>query len=614
MKKTGKKLLCLLLCIFLMTGCEGSSKGNNKADATPTTGGNPTLTEGASPTVDVTPTPEVDLNSDEALKEQEKFDAYLTDVFKEFVKGQGGATIHFLMEHPENYGIEGDDSLGEVVVDEQGYAEQCKRLREELEKFNYSLLTKSQKVNYDRMDYEYRLGIEGAELTRCYSSLFSMNGNVISNSSTYYTEYMICEKKDADDYLKLLAMYPEMIRETLKQAEQDKADGILPTKAMLENVIDTARDLSKSKDHPFVVAFQTNLGELSDLTVAELENYVKQAQTLVEEKVVPELVSIAEVLEKKVADGEYAEPAGMCNKEGGKEYYEYLIQAKVGSEMSAQEIFDYLEGKKKQMLKSYMAMMMLDSGVIDRYESATYELTEPEAILNELKTTIRDTFPAIGETEFTVSYLPKVLEIDGVLAYYLSPQIDNTGRKVIRVNGSAAGDNSISLYSTLAHEGYPGHLYQDEFFMSSEGYHIVNSLLSYQGYQEGWAVRAGAKAYEWCCSDDNVAACFNFDYDYSMMLAAMSDIGVNYFGWDVDGVYSFLKDNLIDSMEAAESFFDMAVSDPGVYLPYVFGYHMTNDIMKNLEKKGMTEKEAMEAFLTVGPCSFEVLTKHLGLE
>ncbi len=607
MKKTGKKILCVLLCLVLLTGCGSGGSKKEKPTATP----EPTKEQQATPTL----TPSVDLNSEEALKEQARFDEYLDGVFKEFMANQDSFTIHFLLEHPEKYGIDQGCTLGDINEDTEDYADRCKRLQTELLTFDYSLLTESQKVNYDRMAYEYKIGIQGDELEVCYSGLFSMNSNIISNSSTYYTEFMVCEKKDADDYIELLKLYPDLLKEALEQADTDKEDGNLPTKGMLENVIEAAEGLTDASKHPFVIAFRENMKELTDLTVAEAEDYVSRAQQVVSEQIVPALGEFMDALEKRIADKEYVEPAGLCDKKGGKEYYEYLIQAKAGSEMSAQEIYDYLDTKKKDMLKKYMAMLMLDGSVGDRYEaSASQDLGDPEKILNDLKKEIKDKFPNINETKFTVSYLPKVLEIKGVLAYYLSPQIDNTGRKIIRVNGSAVGDNSVSLYSTLAHEGYPGHLYQDEYFMSSEGYHEINAMLTYLGYQEGWATMVGSKAYGWACNDDHVAMLYNFDYDYSMILAAMSDIGVNYLGWDEDAVYQFLADNLIDSKEAAKSFFEMAASDPGVYLPYTFGYHMTNDALDKLEKKGMSEMDALAAFLNVGPCSFEVLNKHLGLE
>lgn len=610
-RKMRQALLCLLMCIVLLFGCKSKETSPEEDRREPVETQKPT----GEATASLTPTPAVDLNTPEALAEQAEFDEFLTQVFQDVMSNQDSITLHFLMQHPENYGITVPEyTLGEVSEDEQSYAKQCEKYQKELRDFQYDLLTESQKVNYDRLAYECRIGIYAATLKPCYSSLFAQNGNVINNSSTYYTEYMICEEKDAEDYLKLLALYPDFLSAALTQAEKDRENGILPTKTMLETTIETAEGLLDASEHPFVVAYRENLLELTELTEEARSSYAERAQQIVNDTVVPALREFIAKLRSDVQDGKYAAPEGMCHKDGGKEYYEYLAQAKLGTEMTVEEMFKYVEKKAQSMIKSYMTLLVFDGDVIERYEQASYPVTEPEEILNLLKKEIKDKFPAIGETQFKVSYLPEVLETDGVVAYYLSPQIDNTARKVIRVNGSAVGEDSVSLYSTLAHEGYPGHLYQDEYFMSTEGYHEINAVFSYLGYQEGWATMVGAMAYEWCCGDKNVAACFNFDYDFSMLLAAWADLGVNYYGWDVDQVYEVLSNNYVDSYEVAEMFYEMAVSDPGVYLPYTLGYHFTKDAIQSLKDKGMSEKEALEAFLKVGPCSFEVLYKHLGLE
>ena len=44
-------------------------------------------------------------------------------------------------------------------------------------------------------------------------------------------------------------------------------------------------------------------------------------------------------------------------------------------------------------------------------------------------------------------------------AFYMVPAIDSTKNNVIYINQGHMPDD-ISLFTTLAHEGYPGHLYQ----------------------------------------------------------------------------------------------------------------------------------------------------------
>ena len=277
------------------------------------------------------------------------------------------------------------------------------------------------------------------------------------------------------------------------------------------------------------------------------------------------------------------EPFGLAAREGGKEYYTYLIQGKTGSDMTMEEMYDYLvqgiEGMEAEFEKVYLS----DRTLFDRYESAEYGTTDYRAILDTLKDFVAKDFPAIRETQYTVSALPDELCVDGVLAYFMPPQIDNLDRKVIRVNPHY-DDNDIELFATLAHEGYPGHLYQFEYFSSSEGYHPINAALSYLGYSEGWTTMIEQEAYKWACNgDENVAFIFNLDHNYLNALVAAIDIGVNYYGWDLAKVRSFFGSSLYgDSAATAQLLLDAVVSDPGTYIYYSLGYFMCNDIIDAL--------------------------------
>ena len=274
-------------------------------------------------------------------------------------------------------------------------------------------------------------------------------------------------------------------------------------------------------------------------------------------------------------------------------------------------MFEYLKGKTDDMLTELYAVMAEDAGAYSRMMSAEYGNSDFKQILEELRRHTLQLFPTIERTDFIVDALPKELRVDGVLAYFMPPQYDNPTHKVIRVNPDS-GSKDIELFSTLAHEGFPGHLYQDEYFRAQPGFHIINQALSYTGYQEGWATMMGTEAYKWI-TDDNVAFMFDFDYTFSMSVLGLADIGINYYGWDLDKVGEFLDEYMLGA-DSAKGIYDMCVGDPGISLPYTFNHFLCLDIIDELTAKGMSKMEAYKAFLDVGPASFDVLRKHLGLD
>ena len=82
----------------------------------------------------------------------------------------------------------------------------------------------------------------------------------------------------------------------------------------------------------------------------------------------------------------------------------------------------------------------------------------PVSILKQLEEGIKKCFPEPPKTNVDVKYVPKAMEAHLSPAFYMIPAIDDYQDNVIYVNQAHMG-NTLTLYTTLAHEGYPGHLY-----------------------------------------------------------------------------------------------------------------------------------------------------------
>ena len=302
---------------------------------------------------------------------------------------------------------------------------------------------------------------------------------------------------------------------------------------------------------------------------------------------------------------------GLATLQGGKEYFEYLMQATLGTDMTAEEVFDYLVKKYEEEYNELIKVFRSNPGVLLQFPYDGYTETDANAMLDALKDYIKKNYPIIRDTEYTVSDLPEALRVPGVLAYFLTPQIDNEDRKVIRFNPNGV-DDPVEFFSTLAHEGYPGHLYQDEFFFRCEGSHALNKLLSYTGYTEGWAVVAGQEAYNYILDDKDLVFLYAVNYNLTMNLVAITALGVHYKGWGEEEVAEFLGQ--YGYGDYAADFIDEIIADPVVFLPYTVGRFLMLDTLQELENKGYTPVEAKTAVLNIGACSFEVMWKNLGID
>lgn len=625
-------LLVICICAVSFGACkktETPKEGNKREKAQVTVTATPTAEPTVEPTVQPTETPTPvptqipggrpwsvpNFTKVEHTGAQAEFDKLLDELVVELADG-AGISLHFIFENPENFGIQKALDFGAIEEEEKVYedfADLCKRYKERLNGIDYNALTGGQRVNYDRLVHEFESGIKSMSLNRnTYCSLFSINNNAISNLSTLVTEYPLLNRQDAEDLIVILDDLPRYLDKVIEQAKKSYiTDGCLLTDAMLDEVTGKVADLLVSEDNPWVDAFFENLKQ-ARLGEDEAQDLIERFKSKLFGTVFPALKKFGEEAEAMRANVS-KEPFGMCKLEGGKEYFEYLAQETLGTSMNGYEMLEYMQKHFDTEYNELVSVILSDMSILSKYPYADYKETDANKILDSLKEYIKTDYPAIPETDYIVSSLPKALQIPGVLAYFLTPQYDNQARKVIRFNPKGIDQNDLAgFFSTLAHEGYPGHLYQNEFFANCEGYHPVNMMFNYTGYMEGWAVVAGQEAYNYIIPDKNVAYISTVDYNISMELVSIAALGVHYAGWTVEDISQFMAPYGYDMY--AESFYNEVLADPVVYLPYTLGRCLMLDTMDKLKEMGYTDMEAKTAILNVGPCTFDVLWKTLNIQ
>ncbi|MCR5531819.1 MAG: DUF885 domain-containing protein [Lachnospiraceae bacterium] len=626
-RKKAAILLVLCMILSLLSGCtkqESASKGKTREAKKTSVTNTPTPTDGPEPTGEPTGTPEVTptpvdgkpwstpaVNIPQYTDEQEQFDDFLDEITREMGK-DSGMDLHFYFEYPEQFGMSKSNTFGEVEADPAEYAEFCNKYKSRMAGFDYEALTPGQQVNYDRLMYEFNIGIQAESLNyETYCALFSENNNVVNSVSTMLTEYAFLNEQDIKDFLETIEDSPRFFSEVLELARKEYLDkGCLLLESMLDVTVEYIDGIIVEDNNPLVEGFAANIVE-AGLTEEQNAEYIRQYQDKLKQYLFPSLQSFKAEIQKWY-DACDDETFGMCKLPGGKEYYEYSAQATLGTDMSCTDMFDYLKAKFDDEYSALVKLYRFHPDSFGNYPSDDYTVEDPVVILDSLKEYIKQNYPEIRETRYTVSALPEALRVDGVLAYFMPPQYDNGSRKIMRFNPDGITD-CTSFFSTLAHEGYPGHLYQHEFFSHCEGYRPINALLSYTGYTEGWAVVAGEQAYYYILEDTNLADIYAIDYNLNMDLCAIADIGVNYMGWSVGDLKNFLDGYGLGDDETASYVYDAVAVDAFVYLPYTIGRYLMLDTFEQLEAKGYSDIEAKTAVLNIGPCTFEILWKHLGI-
>ena len=252
--------------------------------------------------------------------------------------------------------------------------------------------------------------------------------------------------------------------------------------------------------------------------------------------------------------------------------------------------------------------MALDGDAFDRMMDCPVELDDPYEVLNLLKDGIARDFPVPDELPFEVNYVPASMEEYMNPAYYILPPIDYLENNVIYINNAHSTDD-IEQFVTLAHEGFPGHLYQTTYFYGKNP-SAIRKLFGFSGYSEGWGTYAEVYAYRLAGIDDTMILLNELNKSYSFALYCLADIGINYEGWTFEDTQDFLG---VDE-ETCREVYEILVEEPALYLAYYGGYLEFVELREKAEEalgEQFDLKEFHTFLLDVGPAQFEIIEDRL---
>ena len=197
-------------------------------------------------------------------------------------------------------------------------------------------------------------------------------------------------------------------------------------------------------------------------------------------------------------------------------------------------------------------------------------------------------------------------------AFYLIPALDNYEENVIYIN-PAHNSEMIPLFTTLAHEGYPGHLYQTTYF-SATNPNPLRHLLSFEGYVEGWATYAEMCSYSLLPIKSDYSLFLQKNASFILGMYAMADIGIHYHGWDASDTVTYFSSYGIGDEKTIKDIYDYIVASPGNYLKYYIGYVEILELKKKaIDHYGddFSQKDFHQNLLEIGPAPFDIIEKYL---
>ncbi len=525
-----------------------------------------------------------------------QFRAFAQNFFLEEVQANP-IHLHYTIDDPAAYGI--DESALSLPIYQAGSATEeiyaLSQAREALSAIDPNALQENNRRLYEQLE-SYLTAAANVAAHPYFSEPLSPSSGVPSELPILFAEYRLDDASDVENYLHTLEQIPAYFDGLILYEQEKAAAGLFMSDTTADRMIaqcSALLDVNALEDdsHFLETTFADRLKRLVDrgsLTAEAASSYEAEHKRLLTTLVVPAYDRLADAL--TLLKGQGGELCGLAGKENGRDYYLALLRLRTGSYRDITEIKRLLAQDLKLNYETLVSLLRRNPALqtmIAQTPDLLPEMT-PEEVLNDLRKEIGTSYPAIPKgrdntpIHSTIKYVDDSLAAYSAPAFYMTPPIDNICENLICLNPKDTGDD-LSLYTTLAHEGYPGHLYQTVYskrFQEQEGSLPLGSVLYYGGYVEGWAMYVELASYDRATAlavhEHPEAALYyqvcRLDRQFRLGLYSLLDVAIHYDGLSLEEVGALCRGLGISDGEALNALYTYIAEEPCNYLKYYLGY------------------------------------------
>ena len=514
-------------------------------------------------------------------------------------------SLHYTLRSPSDYGIADiPATYGSLSSDSVAAKASVRNVLSSLQEFDPDTLSSENALTFKILDTYLKNASTGTDYLLYQEPLGPVSG-IHTQLPVLLSEYSFYDTQDVETYLALLKETPSYFDSVIRFEQKKAASGLFMPDYQADSVLDTCQSfIDMGKENYLVSTFNERIASLDLLPENKKDSFQKENMKLVIEEIYPAYQNLITAI--KSLKGKGMNEQGLSHFPYGKKYYEYLVRQTTGCNesisrlrlMTRAQILEDLSAMQKVLFPADAALT----------QASVLEQTSPDSMLDDLRSKITDTFPEIPDVDFQVKYVPESMQDYLSPAFYMIPAIDNLTENVIYINNGQTA-SGLNLYTTLAHEGYPGHLYQTVYFSASEP-DPIRSILDFGGYVEGWATYAEMMSYYLEPLPKTEASLLQKNSSVILGLYALADMGIHYDGWSVTDTVRFFSDYGINDPNAVQSVYKLIIGSPANYLKYYIGYLKFYELKKEMADamgNQFSQKEFHRAVLDVGPAPFEIV-------
>ena len=620
MKRTIALLLALVMALSLAACIQVPSWQTVQSTGTPVVTAEPTATPSVtcgvtlSPSPETTPEPTAEPTAEPAPAfAEDTWAAIDMDFFREYLISDI-TSLHQLVKDPAKYGIDYDSverTLGTYQLDgEREWYAFVEKTLGRMDKLDRGALSEQDQLAYDTMRQFLELELEGEQYYGYFEPLAPYTG-IQADLPLVFWFYELNNRQDVEDYLTLLADVPRFFQDLLEY-ERYRAEklNIFMIEANLDKIIEDLDNVIQAKDTIFLIPlFSESLAKVDGLTGEEIKAYEDRNLALLTNEFNQAFVDLKAGLE---ALRPYCREDVGIKATGNETYlkwYEYQLRISCNEIATPNFMANLLQNYGRDFLNK----------ALKAYQTARDQdhisMGSVEENVEYLHSVLDPLLPPLPQVEVRYEEVAEELKDVASPAFYLIPSFDDWQHNMIGLNDPQSASN---LLSTLAHEGFNGHLYQYVYHRSLPGLSLSQQLLESTAYAEAWSQFSEHLLADHIDKKYTVAD-MQADHYGSQCIVEMVGywaIRVNWFGDDFDQVYTQL--GRLTGMGEEEFRTDIyepfIIGHPFYYMPYAYGYarliSFVEEAQKTLGAK-FDEKAFYAQYLNYGPSYFDLLAERL---
>ena len=514
-------------------------------------------------------------------------------------------SLHYTLRSPSDYGIADiPATYGSLSSDPVAAKASVRNVLSSLQEFDPGTLSSENALTFKILDTYLENASTGTDYLLYQEPLGPVSG-IHTQLPVLLSEYSFYDTQDVETYLALLKETPAYFDSVIRFEQKKAASGLFMPDYQVDSVLETCQSfIDMGKENYLVSTFDERIASLDLLPENKKDSFRAENMELVTEEIYPAYQNLITAI--KSLKGKGTNEQGLSHFPYGKKYYEYLVRQTTGCNESVSRLRLMTRAQILEDLSAMQKVLFPADAALT--QASVLEQTPPDSMLDDLRSKITDTFPEIPDVDFQVKYVPESMQDYLSPAFYMIPAIDNLTENVIYINNGQTA-SGLNLYTTLAHEGYPGHLYQTVYFSASEP-DPIRSILDFGGYVEGWATYAEMMSYYLAPLSKTEASLLQKNSSVILGLYALADMGIHYDGWSVTDTVRFFSDYGINDANAVQSVYELIIGSPANYLKYYIGYLKFYELKKEMADalgNQFSQKEFHRTVLDVGPAPFEIV-------